>query len=172
MNFAHKIKCSASILAIASLLTTAAHATDSKTDYITGYAGYFDVIGTDNSATQFGLEYRASPIQYSIRPMIGINATTDGAVYAYAGLNWDAELVRNELYLIPSFAAGAYKNGSGKDLGGAIQFRSGIELAYQFPNYQRLGVAFNHISNASLYRKNPGAETAMVTYSIPTGVFR
>ncbi|HID90986.1 TPA: hypothetical protein EYP44_03395, partial [Candidatus Bathyarchaeota archaeon] len=39
----------------------------------------------------------------------------------------------------------------GKDLGGALEFRSGIEASYAFENDSRLGVAFNHISNASLY---------------------
>ncbi len=155
------------LAAIACLAAPAAQAVDDGKGYITGYIGYFDVIGADNSSTQFGVEYRAKPLQYAIRPVIGVNVTTDSSVYGYIGLNWDAELVKDQLYLIPNFVAGAYKNGDGKDLGGAIEFRSGIELAYQFPNSHRLGVAFNHISNASIYRKNPGAETAMVTYSAP-----
>lgn len=172
MNLTHKIKYSAIALVVAfSALTPAAQAEDKK-DYITGYIGYFDVIGADNSAAQFGVEYRARPLQYGIRPTIGINATNDSSVYAYAGINWDVPVVDNQLYLIPSFVAGAYKNGDGKDLGGALEFRSGIELAYEFPNAHRLGLALNHISNASLYRKNPGSETAMVTYSVPLDSMR
>lgn len=141
-------------------------------DYITGYIGYFDVIRNDYESTQFGIEYRARPIQYAIRPIVGINVTNDEAVYGYVGLNWDAELVEQQLYLIPNFAAGLYKKGNGRDLGGAIEFRSGIELAYQFPNAHRLGIAFNHISNASIYDHNPGSETLMVTYSLPMDSFR
>lgn len=173
MNFARKIKYSAiALVTTISTLTTVAQAAEDKKDYITGYIGYFDVIGADNSAAQFGVEYRARPLQYGIRPTIGINATNDSSVYAYAGINWDVPVIDNQLYLIPSFVAGAYKNGDGKDLGGALEFRSGIEMAYEFPNAHRLGLALNHISNASLYRKNPGSETAMVTYSIPTDSFR
>ena len=173
MNFAHQIKYSVVALAMSvSVLAPAAQAKEDNRDYITGYIGYFDVIGADNSAAQFGVEYRARQLQYGIRPTIGINATNDASVYAYAGFHWDVPLIDNQLYLIPSFVAGAYQNGDGKDLGGALEFRSGIELAYEFPNAHRLGVAFNHISNASLYRKNPGSETAMVTYSVPLDTMR
>lgn len=172
MNLAQKIQYSAialvsavSIFGIA--VASPAQASEDKKDYITGYIGYFDVIRNDYNATQFGVEYRARPLQYAIRPMIGVNVTTDKSVYGYVGLNWDAELIKDQLYLIPNFAAGLYRKGDGKELGGAIEFRSGIELAYQFQNSHRLGVAFNHISNASIYGHNPGSETALVTYSMP-----
>lgn len=143
--------------------------TNTESSYITGYVGYFDVIRNDYNATQFGAEYRAAPLQYGIRPMVGINVTTDNSVYGYAGLNWDVALLDKQLYLIPNFAAGLYKKGDGKELGGTIEFRSGIELAYQFQNAHRLGIAFNHISNASIYSHNPGSETVLVSYSLPLG---
>jgi len=139
-------------------------------DYITGYVGYFDIVRNKQEAAQFGAEYRARPLQYGVRPMIGINVTNDSAVYGYAGLNWDVPLLDKQLYLIPNFAVGAYKRGDGRDLGGALEFRSGLELAYQFKNAQRLGIAFNHISNASIYKHNPGSETLLVSYSVPLGL--
>lgn len=154
---------------LASQAIAAPQNSSSDPAYITGYVGYFDVIRNNHNATQFGAEYRFSSLQYGIRPMVGINATTDSSVYGYAGLNWDVALLDKQLYLIPNFAAGIYKKGDGKELGGAIEFRSGIELAYQFQNAQRLGIAFNHISNASIYSHNPGSETVLVSYSIPLG---
>lgn len=156
-----------------SLLATQAMAAQpaktQETSYITGYVGYFDVIRNDYNATQFGVEYRAAPWQYGVRPMVGLNVSTDESVYGYAGFNWDVELMNKQLYLIPNFAAGLYKRGDGKELGGAIEFRSGIELAYQFENSHRLGIAFNHISNASIYSHNPGSETVLMSYSVPLG---
>lgn len=166
-NISNIVKYSVSALLAAGVLSSSAQAKENNRDYVTGYVGYFDVIRNDYNSVQFGAEYRARQLQYSIRPMFGVNATTDGSVYGYAGLNWDAELVKDELYLIPSFAAGLYHKGDGKELGGAIEFRSGIELAYQFSNEHRLGAQFNHISNASIYKHNPGSEAALVTYSIP-----
>lgn len=136
-------------------------------DYVTGYVGWYDLVDQDNQSAQFGIEYRFHPVDFGLRPTLGINATGDGSVYGYGGFNWDVQLVPNQIYLIPNFMAGAYSDGSGKDLGGAIEFRSGIELAYQFPNRERVGIAFNHISNASIYDKNPGAETLLINYSVP-----
>lgn len=164
MKFSHVTAIAAAAIALAA---PAAHAAP---DYITGYIGYFDVTQGDNSATQFGVEYRAKPFEYGIRPTIGINADTDGSAYGYVGFNWDIALIDKQLYLIPNFMAGGYHRGDeGKRLGGAIEFRSGIELAYQMQNEHRLGIAFNHISNASIYNHNPGAETVLVNYSVPVG---
>jgi lipid A 3-O-deacylase len=138
-------------------------------DYLSGYAGWFDISQQDDEAAQVGMEYRFSPWEYGIRPMIGANITTDGSIYGYGGLDWDIPVVDNQWYIIPNFAAGGYAQGDGKDLGSGIEFRSGIELDYQFPTMQRVGIAFNHISNASIGDKNPGAETVLINYSVPMG---
>lgn len=154
------------LLASVALSTAATPAL--ANDYITGYVGYYNVMDDEQNATQFGAEYRFNPYVYGIRPIVGASITTDGSAYGYAGLNWDIDLIPNELYVIPNFAVGAYSEGDGKDLGGALEFRSGIEVAYQFPNEHRLGVALNHLSNASIYDKNPGTEIVLINYSIPT----
>lgn len=146
-------------------LSSAAHAED----YLVGYAGYFDVSQGDQDAAQFGVEYRFTPYVYGIRPTLGANVTTDGALYGYGGFNWDVPLFDDQLYLIPNVMVGAYSQGDGKDLGHAVEFRSGIELAYQFTDRSRIGLAFNHISNASIGDKNPGAETVLLNYQVPTG---
>lgn len=162
----HTSVFTAALLSATMLVSGAAHATE----YLTGTLGWYDVTQQDNEATAIGAEYRFEPVQYGVRPVVGIFGTTDSAFYGYAGLHWDIELVPNQLYLSPNFVAGAYKAGDdGKRLGGTIEFRSGIELAYQMPNQHRVGAAFNHISNANIYSSNPGTEMALVTYSIPTG---
>lgn len=144
-------------------------ATPAQADDIALALGKFNALRTHDRAEQFGLEYRFDEFGYNIRPIVGAFATTDGGAYGYAGFNWDVELMPKQLYLIPNFAVGAYHEGSGKDLGGALEFRSGIELAYQFQNAHRIGVALNHLSNASIYNKNPGTESVILTYSLPVG---
>jgi hypothetical protein len=62
---------------------------------------------------------------------------------------------------------GAYHEGNGKDLGGTLEFRSGLELAYRFDDRSRLGLEISHRSNASIYEDNPGEETLMVFYHLP-----
>jgi lipid A 3-O-deacylase len=141
------------------------------TDYLSLNVGQFNALrsGTDDTI-QFGAEYRFSEWMYGVRPIVGAFGTGDGGAYGYAGFNWDVALLPNQLYLVPNFAVGAYSEGDGKDLGGALEFRSGIELDYQFPNRHQIGIALNHLSNASIYDKNPGVESVMVIYSVPVDV--
>ena len=141
-------------------------------DYLTLSAGKYDVFDSGDSAAQFGLEYRFREWKYDIHPIVGGFFTSDESKYVYAGANWEVEALTNQLYIIPNFAVGAYSAGNGKKLGGTLEFRSGIEVDYQFENKHRLGVALNHISNASIYDRNPGEETLMATYSLPLDLFR
>ena len=145
---------------------TAANASD----YLNFYAGYFDITQDDNSAVQVGLEYRYDDIYRGLRPAIGINVSDDEAVYGYGGFFWDLYLSDHWVFT-PNIVAGVFTDGDGKDLGHAIQFRSGLELSYQFDYGNRLGVAFNHISNASIGNRNPGAETLLVIYQHPLNAF-
>lgn len=161
------------------LLATAAIACLSGTayaagsdDYLSLNLGEFNALRSDQQAFQYGAEYRFSEWSYGVRPIIGAFGTSKGGAYGYAGLNWDVALIPNSLYIVPNFSVGAYHDGAGKDLGGALEFRSGIELDYQFQNQHQIGVALNHISNASIYNHNPGEESLLVTYSIPVSKLR
>ena len=65
---------------------------------------------------------------------------------------------RKKINFSPSFGVGYYNNGSGKNLGNDVQFRTTIEFNYKFKNNNRIGLSLGHISNANLGDKNPGAE--------------
>ncbi|MBA4274199.1 MAG: acyloxyacyl hydrolase [Alphaproteobacteria bacterium] len=152
------------LLALAASLAFSAPAF--ATDYLKGYVGAYDVSQGDDSAAEAGIEYVYQDIYYGLRPLAGIMVTSDSAVYGYAGAQWDLFL-SDSIILSPNFVAGAYSQGDGKDLGHALEFKSGIELAYQFEAGERVGVAFNHISNASIGDDNPGTENLILTYSHP-----
>jgi hypothetical protein len=140
-------------------------------DYLTTYLGYFDVTQDDNAAAQFGVQYRGKDVYYGVRPTAGMDVSNDGAIYGYGGFYWDLPLSESWIFT-PNIVAGLYHDGDGKDLGHAVEFRSGLELSYQFESMSRLGVAFNHISNASLGRRNPGAETLQLVYQMPLGAWQ
>ena len=95
-------------------------------------------------------------------------ATSDGGAYGYGGISFDLFFGRR-IVLTPSFAAGYYHEGNGRDLGHEVEFRSGVELAYRFDDRTRLGVLFYHLSNAGLGDHNPGTEVLSLSYSIPLG---
>lgn len=82
----HSIFFSVLALTLFCFLSDANAEQTPRRDYLTFYSGNFDIIQHDNTAAQFGLEYRAAPIAYDIiAPMAGVNVTTDGSVYGYAG---------------------------------------------------------------------------------------
>lgn len=151
------------LAALSALFCTAAYAGD----YLSLDAGYYDALRHKYPAFLYGAEYRFDTIGYGFRPIVGAFGTSHGGAYGYGGFDWDVALLPNQLYLIPNFSVGAYHDGDGRKLGGTLEFRSGIEMDYQFPNMQRVGVALNHISNASIYDHNPGEENVIATYSIP-----
>ena len=153
--------------ALLALCGTSAAMAASNVDYLSVNLGEYNALRDNQQSFQYGLEYRFAEWSYGVRPMVGAFGTADGAAYGYAGLNWDVAIIPDQLYIIPNFAAGAYRNGGGKDLGGTVEFRSGIELSYQFENQHQLGIALNHLSNAGIYDHNPGEESIFVTYSVP-----
>ncbi|MEE8500204.1 MAG: acyloxyacyl hydrolase [Kiloniellales bacterium] len=134
--------------------------------FLTLGLGYFDMNKQDNEAVDFRLEYRHGQKFWIFKPWIGVEATSDGAVYGAAGVLIDVFL-GNRFVLTPSFGAGYYEEGDGKDLGHEIEFRSQIEVSYRFDDRSRLGLAFSHISNASIGADNPGVEILNVYYSVP-----
>jgi len=135
-------------------------------EHLAVYGGSFDVLDSKSYA-QIGAEYRFNEVFKGLRPTVGLNSTDEGDVYGYGGVNWDIPLGGSGFYLTPNFMVGAYHQGDGKDLGGALEFRSGIEGSYEFGNGSRLGATFNHISNAGIYDHNPGAEALLVVYQHP-----
>ena len=84
------------------------------------------------------------------------------AVYFYTGIQ--AEYDIGILNFIPSFTPGLYEQGDGKDLGHPLEFKSEVKLTLDLGENSNLGFSYNHISNASLGDKNPGANSYMFNY--------
>jgi hypothetical protein len=128
--------------------------------------GYYDVNKQNDTAADFRLEYRHGKKFWIFKPWIGVEGTSDGAFYGAAGILLDIYF-GTRVVLTPSFGGGFYADGNGKELGHEIEFRSQIEIAYRFDDRSRLGLAFSHISNASIGDKNPGVEVLNLYYSLP-----
>ena len=130
--------------------------------------GYYD-LRHDNDGLDMRLEYKALNIKLldHISPFAGIEATGEGSLWIGGGFM--TELKLNDQWMItPSIGAGYYnKGGDDIDLGHSIEFRSQIELSYQFENKNRIGLSFSHMSNAGLGDKNPGTETISLSYTFP-----
>ncbi len=154
------------ILAFAASLGAAAAARAQDPSFLTLGIGYFDINRQVADAADFRLEYRHGGKVWIFKPWVGVEATSDGAVYGAAGILVDVFFGRR-VVVTPSFGAGYYEEGDGRDLGHDIEFRSQIEIAYRFDDRSRLGLAFSHISNAILGDANPGVEILNLSYSVP-----
>jgi lipid A 3-O-deacylase len=121
----------------------------------------------DNTTAECRIEYKSHLEFLRFRPMVGFMMTFRKALYAYGGVGLDL-YPKPYLVFSPNFAAGYYNKGNGKDLGFPLEFRSGIELALRFDNLSRFGVHFYHVSNAKLGSRNPGMESLVFFFAIPT----
>ena len=130
--------------------------------------GSYDVIQNEDNTAAAQIEYMSGKKLWVFNPFAGVMGTLDSAVYGYGGIAYDLKL-SDHWILTPSFAAGIYARGDGRDLGSPIEFRSAIALDYEFDNGVRAGLQFFHISNAGLTDQNQGVEVLMATYAIPLG---
>lgn len=155
------------LLLAVGLLTVDQTARAGEPDFVTVGAGYYDLFD-DQAAAEVRLEYRFSEENKLLwfTPFVGFTATSDAGTYGYGGIALDI-FFGPRWVATPTFAAGLYGNGDGKDLGHAIEFRSGLEVAYRFDDYARLGLSFTHISNAGIGDRNPGVESLILFYSVP-----
>ena len=100
-----------------------------------------------------------------VKPWIGIEGTSQGAVYGVGGFLIDVPL--GPFIFTPGFGAGWYSNGGGKDLGYPLEFRTQLEFGYAFENQSRISLAYSHISNANLGETNHGTNMISVYYHLP-----
>ncbi len=154
-----------------ALIASSAQAAEYKGEYLGFGVGYYDVFDNEEAAS-FELNYQYDDIYYGLRPMVGVIATSDEAVYGFAGIKWDLPIGTYPVIISPSFAVGAYTHGDGKDLGHGLEFRSGIEVAYEFSEEgDRIGLQLSHLSNASIGDSNPGTEILQINYALPIDAF-
>ena len=142
------------------------HKNERKTE-LNFYTGMFDFSDDGKRASLVGLEHRNDDLfRHSflgkISPVTGAMITQENAVYFYTGIQ--AEYDIGILNFIPSFTPGLYEQGDGKDLGHPLEFKSEVKFTLDLGESSNLGFSYNHISNASLGDKNPGANSYMFNY--------
>ena len=131
------------------------------------YTGIFDFSDDGQRAALFGLEHQNENLVRdsflgTLSPVTGFMLTENNAAYAYTGIQ--AKYNLGKLNIIPSFTPGIYGKGDGKDLGHTIEFKSEIQLSFEIFSESELGFSYNHISNASLGEKNPGANSYIFNF--------
>ena len=138
-----------------------------KNTEINVYSGMFDFSDDGAKSTLFGFQHQNEELKRNsflgtVSPFTGGMITADNAIYLYTGVQADYDI--GLLKLTPSFTPGIYNQGNGKDLGHIIEFKSEIRLSMDLSKNSMFGMSYNHISNASLGSKNPGANSYMFNF--------
>jgi hypothetical protein len=131
------------------------------------YSGMFDFSDQKQRAMLVGFQHQNEELYRetflgTLSPITGGFVTENAALYAYTGIEWNFDL--GPINFTPSFAPGLYGEGNGKDLGHILEFKSEVQATFNLSENSQLGMSYNHISNASLGDKNPGANSYMFNY--------
>ena len=131
------------------------------------FTGMFDFSDDGKKSTLVGIQHQNENLYKdtflgTISPVTGFLVTGDAATYLYTGVQ--AEYNLGKINLTPSFTPGLYGQGDGKDLGHIVEFKSELQLSFDLFKDSELGFSYNHISNASIGEKNPGANSYMFNF--------
>jgi len=140
---------------------------DNKNTEFNVYTGMFDFSDDGKRATLIGFQHQNENLNRdtflgNLSPITGGMITADNASYIYTGVQ--AQYKLGAINFTPSFTPGLYFEGDGKDLGHIIEFKSELQFSINIFQNSELGLSYNHISNASLGDKNPGANSYMFNF--------
>ena len=131
------------------------------------FSGMFDFSDDGKKSAIVGFQHQNENLKRNsflgtISPITGAMITADNAAYIYTGIQ--AQYKMGNFYITPSFTPGLYEQGDGKDLGHVLEFKSEVQLSLNLFENSQFGMSYNHISNASLGDKNPGANSYMFNF--------
>ena len=131
------------------------------------YTGIFDFSDDGKRSTLIGFQHQNENLNRdtflgNLSPITGVLITADSAGYIYTGVQ--AQYKIGSLNITPSFTPGLYHEGDGKDLGHMLEFKSEVQLSLNLSDSSKFGFSYNHLSNASLGDKNPGANSYMFNF--------
>ena len=131
------------------------------------YTGMFDFSDDGKKSELIGFQHQNENLNRdtflgNLSPITGALITGDNAGYIYTGVQ--AQYKLGFLNITPSFTPGLYHEGDGKDLGHILEFKSEVQISLDLFKNSELGFSYNHISNASLGDKNPGANSYMFNF--------
>ncbi len=154
------------ILSTISLVVAEEQKTDAN--QLNFFIGNFDFSDDKQKAILFGFQHQNENLIRdtflgNVSPITGGFVTENSAAYIYTGIEWNVDM-GGGLTFTPSFAPGLYHEGDGKDLGHIVEFKSEVQLSYSSSEKTNFGVSYNHVSNASLGDKNPGANSYMFNF--------
>ena len=145
------------------LVITKSFAAENQSHQYNFFTGNFDFSDDKQSSYLVGFQHQDNNLNRdtflgNVSPITGGFITENSAAYIYTGIEWNMDMGQKTTFT-PSFAPGLYHEGDGKDLGHVLEFKTEVQISYSIANNTNLGISYNHVSNASLGDKNPGANS-------------
>ena len=146
---------------------TFAEEMDTNENQLNFFLGNFDFSDDKQKAVLVGFQHQNENLNRdtflgNISPITGGFVTENSAAYIYTGFEWNIDM--GGLLFTPSFAPGLYHEGDGKDLGHVLEFKTELQISFDMSENSQFGFSYNHLSNASLGSKNPGANSYMFNF--------
>jgi len=164
------VKTSRSAVHILFVLVLCAAVPARALDEVAASAGRFRV-SDNNHVNEGGLEVRLAPHRFRwlprrmlFVPAFGAMVNSNSSYYAYGSFRFEVP-VGERWQVTPQLGYGLYDRNGGFNLGGQVEFRSGLEVTRQIGERYRLGLIYYHLSNAGIYRHNPGSESLVLSFA-------
>ena len=143
-----------------------ANSEEKNTEY-SFYSGKFDFSDEGKVTSVIGIQHQNEELNRdtflgNLSPITGAMFMQNSASYIYTGVQ--AQYKFGKLNFNPSFTPGLYGQGNGKDLGSVVEFKTELQLTLDMFENSEFGLKYNHISNANLGDKNPGANSYMFNF--------
>lgn len=122
-----------------------------------------------STASEVYLRYDLSHKMGPFGNAVGLSVGENGETWLGFGQTYDVPLGNSAWFAQFHAMPGLYFDNGGFDLGGIVEFRSGLEIGYEANNGWRYGLSYDHRSNAGIYKNNPGIETIQFRVNVPLG---
>lgn len=132
--------------------------------------GMYDPFSHSEEAASFNLEWQPGvKVAGVLQPLFGAMVTTEGSLLGYGGVGVPFHIGKR-IFVMPSVAVGAYKEGNGYDLDSTLAFRLGTEVAYEFDNKSRLGINAHILTNGDSFSREDRTEIISLVYTTPLDI--
>lgn len=119
------------------------------------------------NSTEGQIRYIGPRAFWELQPLVGVSFAGNNSGFVGAGAAYTLRAHDSGLFARFGAMAGIHKRGSGRDLGGPVQFRTSLDIGMTARNGTEFGIGVDHRSNAGLYRPNPGLNTVYLFATLP-----
>ncbi|MGY6536065.1 MAG: acyloxyacyl hydrolase [Pararhodobacter sp.] len=120
--------------------------------------------GNSTGSAELYVRRIETPVLGGVQPVYGLSVSSRGEAWVGGGLAYGIELSPGGVFVRGSVMPGLHARGRGRDLGGPITFRSGLELGMPLGQGE-IALGIDHRSNAGLYSENPGLNSLYLSYT-------